>query len=74
MGCEAIERHEKTIVETFVKVNNHPALTHGILYFLKKYVKNTDIAGGVAETETVRWGVRVAVDTLMATTVAQATG
>lgn len=73
-GYEANQRHEKAIVDTFLKVNNHSTLTHGILYFLKKHVKNTDIAGGVAETETVRWGARVAVDALRAATVAQATG
>ena len=56
-----------------MKIQNHPELTHGILYFLKKHVKNTDIAGGVVQTEAVKWGVRLAFDALRAASVAQAT-
>ena len=60
-GYTIHERVEKPIMEIFLKVNDKPDLMRGILYFLKKRVKNTDIAGGEAETEVVKWGVRVAV-------------
>lgn len=68
------ERNEKAIVEIFRKTNENPELTQGILYFIKKRLRNTDIAGGVAETDLVKWGSRVASDVLKAAAVAQATG
>ena len=70
---KAGERAEKPIMEVFLRINDLPALTRGVLYFLKKYVKDTDIAGGAAETEVVQWGVRVALDALKTAAVAQAT-
>ncbi|RPB21465.1 hypothetical protein L211DRAFT_437067 [Terfezia boudieri ATCC MYA-4762] len=73
-GYKAGERVEKPIMEVFLRINDVPALTRGLLYFLKRYVKNTDIAGGAAETEVVQWGVRVALDALKSAVVAQATG
>jgi len=73
-GYKAGERTEKPIMEVFLRINDVPALTRGVLYFLKKHVKNTDIAGGAAETEIVQWGVRVALDALKTAAVAQATG
>ncbi|KAF8424137.1 hypothetical protein EV426DRAFT_707889 [Tirmania nivea] len=73
-GYKAGERAEKRIMEVFLRIKDLPSLAQGVLYFLKKYVKNTDIAVGAAETEIVQWGVRVALDALKAAAVAQATG
>ena len=73
-GYKVGERAEKPIIEIFLRINDVPDLTRGVLYFLKKYVKNTDIAGGAAEMEIVQWGVRVALDVLKAAVVTQATG
>jgi len=72
-GYKKGERADKPVMEVFLSINDLPALTRGVLYFLKKHVRNTDIAGGAAETETVQWGVRVALDALKAAVVSQAT-
>lgn len=73
-GYKVGERAEEPILEIFLRINDLPALTRGVLYFLKKHIKNTDIAGGAAETEIVQWGLRVALDALKTAAVAQATG
>lgn len=47
-----------------MKVQEAPQMARGLQYFLKKVVSGTDIAGGEAERETVRWGCKIAVEAL----------
>ncbi|KAI9779678.1 MAG: suppressor of glycerol defect [Peltula sp. TS41687] len=54
------QRDEKSLVDMFVKVGDHPSLARGLQFFLKTVVSKTDVAGGKAEKETVRWGCKVA--------------
>ncbi len=53
-------------METFLKVRETPQVARGLQYFLKKVVSKTDVAGGRAEGETVRWACKVAGDALAA--------
>lgn len=67
-GQQASEtkRDEKALMETFMKIKDTPQVARGLQYFLKKVVSKTDIAGGKAEKETVRWACKVARDALAA--------
>lgn len=60
------KRDEKALMETFVTVRDTPQVARGLQYFLKKVVSKTDVAGGRAEKETVRWACTVAGDALAA--------
>lgn len=60
------KRDEKALMETFVRVRDTPQVARGLQYFLKKVVSRTDVAGGRAEKETVRWACKVAGDALAA--------
>ncbi|RPB12932.1 hypothetical protein P167DRAFT_558549 [Morchella conica CCBAS932] len=53
-------RDEKAVVDVFMRIAENVDLARSVLYFLRKYVKGTDVAGEEAETATVRWGVGVA--------------
>ncbi|QSZ31312.1 hypothetical protein DSL72_000875 [Monilinia vaccinii-corymbosi] len=57
-------RDEKAIVNLFSRVKDTPQMITGLQYFLRKIVGKTDIAGGKVEKDTVKWGCRVAGDTL----------
>ncbi|KAL7270561.1 suppressor of glycerol defect [Rhizina undulata] len=59
-------RDEKAVMDVFLKINDNVPLVRGVLFFLRKYVRNTDVAGGDEETATVKWGVGVASDALKA--------
>ena len=60
------KKDEKALMETFMRVRDTPQVARGLQYFLKKVVSKTDIAGGKAEKETVRWACKVAGDALAA--------
>lgn len=51
-------------MDIFMKTNDTPQVARGLQYFLKKIVSKTDVAGGRAEQETVRWACKVAGDAL----------
>lgn len=57
-------RDEKAIMDVFLKTAENVDLARSVLFFLRKHVKGTDVAGGAAETATVQWGVGVACDGL----------
>lgn len=57
-------RDEKAIMDVFLKTSENVDLARSVLFFLRKHVKGTDVAGGAAETATVQWGVGVACDRL----------
>jgi nucleolar MIF4G domain-containing protein 1 len=57
-------RDERAVVEVFMQVKGVPQMAKGLIYFLKKVVSKTDVAGGKMEKNTVRWGCKVAGDTL----------
>lgn len=57
-------RDEKAIMDVFLRTAENIDLARSVLFFLRKYVKGTDVAGGDTETATVRWGVVVASDGL----------
>lgn len=57
-------RNEKTIAEVFSKISDSAPLARGLEYFLKKVVSKTDVAGGRAEKETIKWGCKVAGEVL----------
>lgn len=59
-------RDKKTIANLFSRVKDTPQMITGLQYFLKKVVGKTDIAGGKNEKDTVKWGCKVAGDTLQA--------
>lgn len=56
----------KAIMDIFLKAGENADLARNVLFFLRKYVKATDVAGGDEETATVRWGAGVACDGLKA--------
>ncbi|KAI9643419.1 dihydrolipoamide dehydrogenase precursor [Ciborinia camelliae] len=59
-------RDEKAISNLFSRVKDTPQMITGLQYFLKKVVGKTDIAGGKVEKDTVKWGSKIAGDTLQA--------
>lgn len=58
------KRDEKALMDIFMKTKDTSQVARGLQYFLKKVVSNTDVAGGKAEKQTVRWGCKVAGDAL----------
>ncbi|TGO29585.1 hypothetical protein BPAE_0013g00370 [Botrytis paeoniae] len=50
-------RDTKAIANLFSRVKETPQMITGLQYFLKKVVGKTDIAGGKAEKEIVKWGL-----------------
>lgn len=57
-------RDEQAIANLFSRIKDTPQMITGLRYFLKKVVGKTDIAGGTVEKDTVKWGCKVAGDTL----------
>lgn len=62
----ASRRDEQTVVNLIMRAKDTPQMINGMQYFLKKIVRKTDIAGGKEEKKTVKWGCKVAGDTLKA--------
>lgn len=60
------KRDEQAVVNVLSTVKDIPELIGGMQYFLRKVVSKTDIAGGKAEKETVRWASKLAGVTLEA--------
>ena len=48
----------------FSEIKDDGPLARGLQYFLKRVVGKTDVAGSNADRDTVRWGCRVAINTL----------
>ena len=57
-------RNENALLALFLKPKEVPGMAGGLQYFLRKVVKNTDIAGSESDTETVRWACRIICDAL----------
>lgn len=58
------KKDEQAIVNIFRKTKESPSLIRGMRQFVKKTVSKSDIAGGKREIATVKWGCKVAIDTL----------
>lgn len=58
------ERDGQRLTTIFHRLKDQPAMVRGLQYFLKKIVYKTTVAGGKPETETVKWGCRIADDVL----------
>ncbi|KAF7883863.1 hypothetical protein EAF00_011175 [Botryotinia globosa] len=56
----------KAIANLFSRVKETPQMITGLQYFLKRVVGKTDIAGGKAEKDIVKWGCKIAGDALQA--------
>ncbi|KAL9576446.1 MAG: hypothetical protein Q9212_007090 [Teloschistes hypoglaucus] len=65
-------RDEAKIVEIFMQARIKPEMVKGLLYFLKKTVSKSDVAGTEADKETVKWGCRVARDALKSISISKA--
>lgn len=61
-------RAEGRLVEIFAQAGSQPEMVKGLLYFLKKTVSRTDVAGTKVDKETIKWGCRVARDVLRSMT------
>ena len=57
-------RNEKALTDIFLKPKEISDMAGGLRYFLKKVVSKTDVAGSRRDKVTVRWGCKVASDTL----------
>ena len=57
-------RNEKALMDIFLKPKEISQMAGGLRYFLKKVVSKTDVAGSKEDTETVKWGCKVASDAL----------
>ncbi|KAI9735989.1 MAG: suppressor of glycerol defect [Cirrosporium novae-zelandiae] len=62
--CKQHRHDEKALVNIFASVKDAPPIIAGLRYFVRKVVRKTDVAGGKKEREVVKWGWRVAYDTL----------
>ena len=60
------KKDKKPLNAIFLRSKDTPDLARGLQYFLKKVVSKTDIAGSKQDTETVRWGCKIARDALQA--------
>jgi len=58
------KRDEQSVVNILDKVKYIPQFITGLLYFLKKVVRKTDIAGGKKQDAIVKWACKIARDTL----------
>ncbi|MCJ1435402.1 suppressor of glycerol defect [Xylographa pallens] len=52
-------RHEKPLLDIFLKLKDHPDLLTGMQYFLKKVVSRTDVASSKQDRGTVKWACKV---------------
>ena len=58
-------RDENAVADIFIHVRQMPQLIAGLQYFLQKAVYRTDLAGSAKRKEAVKWGCKVAIDTLV---------
>lgn len=61
---EDSEFDEKALVDVFIRTREAPQAVAGLIYFIRKVVSKTDIVSSKREKKTLRWGCRVALDTL----------
>lgn len=59
-------REDARLVHVFARCRDTPQMIGGLRHFLKRVVRNTDLANSKAEAEQVRWGCGIAMDTLKA--------
>ncbi|MCJ1381905.1 suppressor of glycerol defect [Xylographa soralifera] len=52
-------RHEKALLDIFLKLKDYPDLMTGMQYFLKKVVSHTDVASSKQDRSTVKWACKV---------------
>lgn len=57
-------KNEAALIEIFLKPKEMTEMASGLQYFLKKKIKNSDVAGNKHDMETVKWGCRVATSAL----------
>ena len=57
-------QHEESLARIFARCKDTPQMIGGLRNFLKKAVRHTDLVSSKSETELVKWGCGVAVDTL----------
>lgn len=57
-------RDENGLAKIFAKCRDTPQVIGGLRHFLKKVVRHTDLASSKTEAKLVKWGCRVALDTL----------
>ncbi len=57
-------RDEDSLAQIFVKCRDTPQVVGGLRHFLKKVVRHTDLASSKVEERLVKWGCKVAIDTL----------
>ena len=55
---------EVRLANVFARCRDAPQIIRGLRHFLKRVIKNTDLAISKAEAEQVRWGCGIAMDTL----------
>lgn len=55
-----------------MQAGSNPEMVKGLLYFLKRTVSKSDVAGTQADRETVKWGCRVARDALKSISISEA--
>ncbi|KAL1958534.1 hypothetical protein VTO42DRAFT_4398 [Malbranchea cinnamomea] len=61
---ENSEFDEKPLVDVFMRIRDTPQVVTGLIYFIRKVVAKSDIVSSKKEKKTLRWGCRVALDTL----------
>ncbi|PGH04115.1 hypothetical protein AJ80_08577 [Polytolypa hystricis UAMH7299] len=58
------ELDEKPLVDVFMRARETPQVTRGLIYFIRKVVSKSDVVASKREKVVVKWGCKVAVDTL----------
>jgi nucleolar MIF4G domain-containing protein 1 len=57
-------RDEKKLADVFMRTRDTPQVVSGLIFFLRKVVSKSDIVSSKREKETLKWGCRVALDSL----------
>jgi nucleolar MIF4G domain-containing protein 1 len=57
-------KNTKPIRSMFSKIQDNPDLQRGIEYFLRKVVRQTDVAGDADAQQQVIWGCKIAIEEL----------
>jgi nucleolar MIF4G domain-containing protein 1 len=57
-------RDEISVTNIISNIKDTPQVAEGLYYFMKRVVSKTDISGGKAEMETIRWGCKIAAGVL----------
>ncbi|OJJ48704.1 hypothetical protein ASPZODRAFT_62768 [Penicilliopsis zonata CBS 506.65] len=61
---ESTGRDEKALEDIFFRTRDTPQVVKGLIYFLRKVVAKTDILDSDKDRRLIKWGCKVAVDTL----------